>query len=101
MRAPTGAVTGGSRCRGSSSEPVVVKTCPDRPLASMGSWRQLPSIAELVRTESLAAVSCTECGRVSREIEHGWTARLTVDDEVAVYCPECDEREFGETDERT
>jgi hypothetical protein len=23
-------------------------------------------------------------------------ARLTVDDEVAVYCPECDERKFGE-----
>jgi hypothetical protein len=28
--------------------------------------------------------------------ERGWTARLTVDDEVVVYCPECDEREFGE-----
>jgi hypothetical protein len=22
-------------------------------------------------------------------------ARLTVDDEVVVYCPECDEREYG------
>jgi hypothetical protein len=38
---------------------------------------------------------CVECGRVSRENERGWTARLTVDDEVAVYCPDCDEREFG------
>jgi hypothetical protein len=28
----------------------------------------------------------------------GWTARFTVDDEVVVYCPECDEREFGDTD---
>jgi hypothetical protein len=28
--------------------------------------------------------------------ERGWTARLTVDDEVVVYCPECDEREFGD-----
>jgi hypothetical protein len=36
-----------------------------------------------------------ECGRVSREDERGWTARLTVDDEVAIYCPECDELEFG------
>ena len=36
-----------------------------------------------------------ECGRVSRENERGWTARLTVDDEVAVYWPECNEREFG------
>ena len=34
------------------------------------------------------------CNRVSLEDERGWTARLTVDDEVVVYCPECDEREF-------
>jgi hypothetical protein len=40
-------------------------------------------------------LQCVECGRVSRGGERGWTARLTVDDEVAVYCPECDEREFG------
>jgi hypothetical protein len=31
----------------------------------------------------------------SRENELGWTAGLTVDDEVVVYCPECDEREFS------
>ena len=37
-----------------------------------------------------------ERGRVSRENERGWTARLTVDDQVAVYCPECDELEFGD-----
>lgn len=36
-----------------------------------------------------------ECSRVSGESERGWTARLTVDDEIVVYCPECDEREFG------
>jgi hypothetical protein len=40
-------------------------------------------------------LQCVECGRVSRENERGWTARLTVDDEVVVYCPNCDEREFG------
>jgi len=36
-----------------------------------------------------------------REDERGWTAHLTVDEdepvEVVVYCPECDEREFGNT----
>jgi hypothetical protein len=42
---------------------------------------------------------CVECGRVPRENERGWTARLTVDDEVVVYCPECDEREFGDGDD--
>lgn len=35
-----------------------------------------------------------ECGRVSRENERGWTARLTDDDQVAVFCPECDGRGF-------
>jgi hypothetical protein len=35
-------------------------------------------------------VRCVECGRVSRENERGWTGRLTVGDEVAIYCPECD-----------
>jgi hypothetical protein len=32
-------------------------------------------------------LQCVECGRVSREDERGWTARLTVDDQVAVFCP--------------
>jgi hypothetical protein len=38
---------------------------------------------------------CVECGRERREGERGWRAYLTVDDEVAVYCPSCAEREFG------
>jgi hypothetical protein len=36
-------------------------------------------------------LTCLECGCVSLEDERGWTARLTEDDEVAIYCPECDE----------
>jgi Zn ribbon nucleic-acid-binding protein len=44
-------------------------------------------------------LECVECGRTSREDERGWTTRLTVDDEVVVYCPECDEREFTNRDE--
>jgi hypothetical protein len=40
-------------------------------------------------------LQCVECGYVSRENERGWTARLTVDNDVAVHCPECDDREFG------
>jgi hypothetical protein len=39
-------------------------------------------------------LKCVECGRVSRDAGHGWTARLTDDDQVVVYCPECDKREF-------
>ena len=45
-------------------------------------------------------LQCVECGRVAREGERGWTARLTYDDEVVVYCPECDDREFGNVEMR-
>ena len=44
---------------------------------------------------SARCLECIECGRVSRDNERGWTARLTVDDEVVVFCSECDKREFG------
>jgi hypothetical protein len=42
-------------------------------------------------------LQCVECGRVSRENERGWTARRTVDEEVVVYCPVCDLREFRDS----
>lgn len=48
---------------------------------------------------SVRSLECVECGRVSRDDERGWTARLTIDDEVVVYRTECDEREFGDRDD--
>jgi hypothetical protein len=40
-----------------------------------------------------------ECNRGQADGERGWKAYLTVDEdepaEAIVYCPECDEREFG------
>jgi hypothetical protein len=47
----------------------------------------------------VGSLECAECGRVSRENERGWTARLTHDDEVAVYGPDCDDREFSTSGE--
>jgi hypothetical protein len=44
-------------------------------------------------------VSCTECGRRRLDGEP-WTLRFADLREVAIYCPECDEREFGSV-ERT
>ena len=48
---------------------------------------------------------CEECGREARKDEEskGWRAFLAGDPqddppEVAVFCPECAEREFGEPD---
>jgi Zn ribbon nucleic-acid-binding protein len=50
--------------------------------------------------QSVRSLECVECGRVSREGERGWRAHLTAEDDggedVAAYCPKCDEREFGE-----
>jgi hypothetical protein len=47
---------------------------------------------------SMRSLECIECGRVSGERERGWTARLTVDEQAVVYCPECDKREFSDSD---
>jgi hypothetical protein len=38
--------------------------------------------------------SSPTAGKVSRRCQAG--ARLTIDDEVVVYCPECNEREFSD-----
>src|SRR5215204_1668266 len=35
---------------------------------------------------SVRSLECVECGRVSEGHERGWTARLTVHDQVVVYC---------------
>jgi DNA-directed RNA polymerase subunit RPC12/RpoP len=45
--------------------------------------------------ETVATVRCVECGR---EAEPGELWRLLFADEreVAIYCPSCAEREFGE-----
>ena len=37
---------------------------------------------------------CVECGREAEGSARDWRAFLTIDDEVATYCPECAEREF-------
>ena len=41
------------------------------------------------------AIECVECGLVALRYVHGWRAYLTVDDEVAIYCPEHADAEFG------
>lgn len=44
-------------------------------------------------------VVCVECAKSSTGKSVDWRAYLTVDGEVAVYCPDCAEREFGERSE--
>jgi len=43
-----------------------------------------------------AVLACVECGKRAEGSARGWRALLTVDDEVATYCPECAREEFGE-----
>jgi hypothetical protein len=43
---------------------------------------------------------CAECGeRWLAADATRWRAYLTIDDELAFYCPECAEREFGDSAE--
>lgn len=48
--------------------------------------------------ETALALVCVECGFESEEGAPGWRAFLTVDGQVATYCPDCAGREFGESD---
>jgi hypothetical protein len=55
-------------------------------------------LADLNQSEHKRTL-CVECGREPREGERDWRAYLTTDEdepaEAVVYCPTCDEREFG------
>ena len=44
---------------------------------------------------SISSLECIACDCVSTDNERGWTARLTMDDQVVIYCPVCGRREFG------
>jgi hypothetical protein len=39
---------------------------------------------------------CAEGGRVDPCDEPGWTMGLDADDQLAAFCPDRDEREFGD-----
>lgn len=40
--------------------------------------------------------ACVECGDAWLPDDQCWRAYLDTDDEIAFYCAECAEREFGE-----
>jgi hypothetical protein len=52
-------------------------------------------------------MQCEECGRDADVEAHGWRAFVThyptaeeaEDPQLALYCPECAEREFGHTED--
>jgi hypothetical protein len=54
----------------------------------------MPNADPAEPTETLAAVLCVECGRL-RAGDELWCVRFADIGEIAIYCPECAEREFG------
>jgi hypothetical protein len=49
---------------------------------------------ELPPLETPTTLVCAECVAESSDDAEGWRAYLTLD-AVAMFCPECAEREFG------
>jgi hypothetical protein len=99
----------GRSSTGKPAEPVWSCSKPIRPDGSWASEVSLPwalsssagSSANYWAMREPAPVftnrlQCCECGRVSRDNERGRPARLDCDDGVQIFCPECDEREFGD-----
>jgi hypothetical protein len=39
---------------------------------------------------------CEACGDASTGLARGWCALLTVDNEIATYCPDCARAEFAQ-----
>jgi Zn finger protein HypA/HybF involved in hydrogenase expression len=46
-----------------------------------------------------APIVCEECRRPWPDEERGWQGHVVDLDEIAFYCPECAEREFGAEDD--
>jgi hypothetical protein len=47
--------------------------------------------------EERAPLVCAECGRVCSPGAAGWRGYLDDGGQAVTFCPECAEREFGET----
>jgi Zn finger protein HypA/HybF involved in hydrogenase expression len=47
--------------------------------------------------EVRAPIRCEECRRSWLDDERGWQAHFVDVEEVAFYCPECAEQEFGDS----
>jgi hypothetical protein len=60
----------------------------------------MPSVLTFEPAEAIAVPHCVECGHAARPGEF-WRLFFADLGEVAVYCPRCAEREFGERAERS
>jgi hypothetical protein len=45
----------------------------------------------------MSALICVQCGKPAEPRAEGWKAYLDDDDIAVLFCPDCTEREFGES----
>jgi hypothetical protein len=77
-----------------SMPPTSTRVFRSRSCTKRKSHNQMPNADPAEPTETLAAVLCVECGRL-RAGDELWCVRFADIGEIAIYCPECAEREFG------
>jgi hypothetical protein len=85
-----GSVSQNSSRRSSASRP---RWTPGRRAAMPDETDPRAAAGEFRRPAPGYRLDCVGCGAVSH-FGISWRAFLTVDDEVATYCPECAEAEF-------
>src|SRR5262245_26595904 len=90
--------------------PLDAAALPTRPLSRAPVWlarpgrpspRQRLSDSEARTVPDPVDVErdleCAECGRLSEPGASGWRAYLDDDGQAVMFCPECAEREFGDS----
>jgi hypothetical protein len=51
---------------------------------------------QLARLTGEGWLVCAECDQRDDGMVRGCTMRLDIDDKLVIFCPDCDEREFGD-----
>ena len=56
-------------------------------------------LALMAATVAAPVLTCANCGTVADDEAKGWRAYLDDDGQAVTFCPDCDEREFGDDDD--
>lgn len=69
-------------------------TCA-RPISARSLGPVTTNVPPAAPLRAADTLQCAECGAVDDCSERGWTLRLGEDDELYVFCRDCNEREMG------
>jgi hypothetical protein len=67
------------------------------PTPTRGHLLGAPRLRELGEPITITPLTCVECGRPWFDPDERWRSRLDVDDKAWLFCPDCDEEEFGDS----